>query len=121
MPLNTRFKVNPPEDSAVHAHSPQNPTDLDPEDHDMEPPVAELSMPKAPKMSRFSSPIGNNAPNQNVPGLGIHGSNPMSAIPRPDAPPVTEHWKDVFRIMEGLAPRVGNLRIDLAHDVAQQI
>ena len=33
----------------------------------------------------------------------------------------SERWKDVFKAMESLAPRVGNCLISMSHDMAHQV
>jgi hypothetical protein len=32
-----------------------------------------------------------------------------------------EKWRAVFQVMDAMAPRVGNLRIDSSHDVFRQV
>ena len=48
----------------------------------------------------------------------------MSQAPRPNeeaAAPVSELWRPVFQLMENVAPRVGNLRIDASHEAARLV
>ena len=48
----------------------------------------------------------------------------MSQAPRPNeeaASPVSELWRPVFQLMETVAPRVGNLRIDASHEAARRV
>ena len=47
--------------------------------------------------------------------------NEEAARPMSQEPPVSEPWRHVFQLMETLAPRVGNLRIDASHEAARLV
>ena len=53
-------------------------------------------------------------------------SNSPVADPNPaeresEEPPSSEQWRDIFRVADSLAPRVGNRRFDVSENIVQQI
>ena len=120
-----RFKPNPSEDSDKSMSNNPEPIDLDPEDQPMESAAEETSKPAGvsanlPKpqserleqrRAQFPARKAPDVPSPNLP----------ASMPQHVAPPESGLWKEVFRTMESLAPRVGNLQVAASHAVAQQV
>ena len=56
-----------------------------------------------------------------IPQRSAAGPNFYSEPMSKPVSPQSERWRDVFRMMESLAPRVGNQLVDMFHEVAHQV
>jgi hypothetical protein len=120
-----RFKSNPATDLDEPMPSYHNPIDLDPDDQEMTPPIAEASkpevLPASPLESQPHNPALRMAPLPAVKNPDVSSPNLQTSVPKTAPTPESELWRKVFRTMESLAPRVGNLQVDASHEVAQQV
>ena len=104
-------------------------------DADPLPRTSDVTMPEPPKHEEKPE-MPPSKINLDVPDVSMSepsrpkNAKEMSMVPRPNEgaarpmsqeSPVSEPWRHVFQLMETLAPRVGNLRIDASHEAARLV
>ena len=114
-----RFKFSTSSTDAVAPSAPSMPIDLDPEDSDMPPMVEPYNPDMGPEPSLAD------AESKEVADVPLQDS---PDVPSPNLPPIlkpsfpqSERWREVFQMIESLAPRVGNRSIDMSHEVTRLI